>query len=101
MKFRGQSSGRVRLHRLPSIRFGVPITRLGVQVNQFVTLHAPCIQSARQQDERSIEQFERELKLTRRAGGAVDEAEAGAAHDVGRQAEINEIEDVEEFGTEL
>ena len=48
-----------------------------------------------------VDQLEGELHLTGRAGGAVDEAEAGAPHDIGRQSKVDQVEDIEDLSAEL
>src|SRR5262245_1591297 len=49
----------------------------------------------------SINELEGELNLAGAAGGAADQTEAGAAHGVGRQSEIDDVEDVEELRSEF
>src|SRR5215472_3451249 len=49
----------------------------------------------------SIIQFQRELNLARRACCFADDTKAAAANDVGRQAKIHPVKDVEELGAEL
>src|SRR3977135_2870044 len=52
-------------------------------------------------EEESIDHFQGELDLARRAGGPADDAEAAAADDVGGQTEIDYVEDIEELGAKL
>ncbi len=50
---------------------------------------------------KSIDHFQGELDLARRAGGPADDAKAAAADDVGWQTEIDCVEDIEELGAKL
>ena|SRR6266481_4042498 len=49
----------------------------------------------------SINQFQRELDLTRRPGCSTDESEAAAADRIGGQSKIDNVEDVEKLGAKL
>ena len=49
----------------------------------------------------SVDEFQRELDLARRASRPTDEAKPAPMHDVGRKAEIDQIEKIEEFRPEL
>src|SRR5438477_11076334 len=50
---------------------------------------------------RSINQLQRELDLPRGACRLADNSEAGATNNVGRQSEIHDVEDIEEFGAKF
>lgn len=49
----------------------------------------------------SIDQLEGELDLAGGAGSMADDAEAAAQDSIGRQAEIDDVEDIEKFRAEL
>src|SRR5258705_9431326 len=50
---------------------------------------------------KSINQLQRELYLPRRARRLADDPEATAKNNVGRQSEIHDVENIEEFGAKF
>src|SRR5690348_5706354 len=49
----------------------------------------------------SVTQFDRKLNLARRPGSLTDNSESAAPHYIGWQAEIHEVEHIEELGAKL
>ena len=81
----------------------IPIELKGREVASGLVPSATIVQflSSAAASCRSIIQFQGKLNLARRACGFADDAKAAAANDVGRQAKIHLVENVEELGAEL